>query len=65
VDRVGAGDAFTAGLLHGLLQGRPERALDYAVAMASLKHTVRGDALAITPGELERVAAGQTREIRR
>lgn len=65
VDRVGAGDAFSAGLLHGLLQGRPERALDYAVAMASLKHTVRGDALAITPEELERVAAGQTREIRR
>jgi 2-dehydro-3-deoxygluconokinase len=65
VDRVGAGDAFTAGLLYGLLEGRPDRALDYAVAMASLKHAVRGDGLTTTPEELERVATGQLREIRR
>jgi 2-dehydro-3-deoxygluconokinase len=65
IDRVGAGDAFTAGLLYGLLEGRPQRALDYAVAMASLKHSLRGDAIITTPEELERVASGQARDIRR
>lgn len=30
VDRIGSGDGFTAGLIHGLLAGRsPERALAY------------------------------------
>lgn len=65
VDRVGAGDAFTAGLLYGLLEGREDRALDYALAMAALKHSVRGDTLSTTPEELERVASRQVRDIRR
>ncbi len=65
VDRVGAGDAFTAGLLYALLQGRAEQALDYALAMAALKHGVRGDTLTTTSEELECVASRQLRDIRR
>jgi 2-dehydro-3-deoxygluconokinase len=65
VDRVGAGDAFCAGLLHALLDGRGERALDYGLAMAALKHGVRGDTLATTPEELERAAARQVSDVRR
>jgi 2-dehydro-3-deoxygluconokinase len=44
VDRIGAGDAFAAGLLHGLLRNMSdEAALDFAVAAACLKHSMPGD----------------------
>lgn len=65
IDRVGAGDAFTAGLLHAWLDGRRERALDFALAMAALKHSVRGDTLITSAEELERVASREARGIRR
>lgn len=65
VDRVGAGDAFTAGFLYATLTGREERALDYGLALAALKHSVPGDTLLTTPEEVERVVTRQIREIRR
>ncbi len=44
VDRIGGGDAFAAGLLHGFLRGFDEQAvLDFAIAAACLKHSVPGD----------------------
>ena len=44
VDRVGAGDAFAAGLIYAILDGRaPDAALEFAVAASCLKHTIRGD----------------------
>lgn len=44
VDRIGSGDAFAAGLLHGLITGIHEPGtLDFAVAAACLKHSVPGD----------------------
>ena len=44
VDRIGGGDAFAAGLLHGLLRGMDDAAtLDFAIAAACLKHSVPGD----------------------
>jgi len=44
VDRIGSGDAFAAGLLHGLSTGLHEPGtLDFAVAAACLKHSVPGD----------------------
>lgn len=44
VDRVGGGDAFAAGFLHGILSGREmESALEFAVAAAAIKHTIPGD----------------------
>jgi 2-dehydro-3-deoxygluconokinase len=52
VDRIGTGDAFTAGVLHGAVSGNwdIERALDMAV----LKHYVAGDFSAITPKALDK-----------
>lgn len=64
-DRIGAGDAFTAGFLYGWLEGRREQALDYGLAMAALKHSVPGDTLATTRDEVERVMARGDRGIRR
>ncbi len=44
VDRIGGGDAFAAGLLHGLANGADDQnMLDFAVAAACLKHTIPGD----------------------
>lgn len=44
VDRVGSGDAFAAGLIHGLLtMPAQEEALEFAVAASALKHTIPGD----------------------
>ncbi len=66
VDRIGAGDAFAAGVLHGLFSGRGE---DYAVrfgaAAAGLKHTIPGDFNLATLGDVEAALAGGGVSVRR
>lgn len=43
-DRLGGGDAFAAGCLHGIMKGMGyEKALEFGLAAAALKHTVNGD----------------------
>jgi 2-dehydro-3-deoxygluconokinase len=44
VDRIGAGDAFAAGVLHGLLKPWPdEQTLAFGLAAAAFKHSIPGD----------------------
>ena len=44
VDRIGTGDAFAAGVLHGGLSGMSSAdALHFGVAAACLKHSLPGD----------------------
>lgn len=44
VDRIGTGDAFAAGVLHGLHTGLdPEHALRFGLAAGAFKHSVPGD----------------------
>jgi len=43
VDRLGAGDSFTAGFLWGYLQKDIAKAVSYGVAYSALKHSVPGD----------------------
>jgi 2-dehydro-3-deoxygluconokinase len=44
VDRIGAGDAFAAGVLHALASDMSEAAsLDFGLAAACLKHSIPGD----------------------
>lgn len=44
VDRIGTGDAFAAGVLHGGLAGlAAQAALEFGVAAACLKHSLPGD----------------------
>ncbi|HET9016552.1 MAG TPA: sugar kinase [Thermomicrobiaceae bacterium] len=57
VDRVGAGDAFAAGFLHGYLDGDVARALRLGVGLAALKMTVRGDLAVVSAHELAALAA--------
>jgi 2-dehydro-3-deoxygluconokinase len=58
VDRFGAGDAFTAGLLWGLLQGFEDGdALRAATALASLKCGILGDLARFGRSDVEAVMA--------
>ncbi len=54
VDRIGGGDAFAAGVLHGLLSGASnQQALDYGIACGCLKHAQPGDFSLATVGDLD------------
>jgi 2-dehydro-3-deoxygluconokinase len=53
VDRIGAGDAFAAGVLHGLIGGAGEaQAVKDGLALAVLKHSQPGDAALFTAADL-------------
>lgn len=59
VDRVGGGDSFAGGLIHGLLTKNDfKKALDFAVAASALKHTVFGDFNLVSEKEVETLLAG-------
>ena len=59
VDRVGSGDAFSAGLIYGLLNlGGPAEALEFAVAASCLKHTIPGDLPLLGAAEVKALMAG-------
>jgi 2-dehydro-3-deoxygluconokinase len=59
VDRVGAGDAFAAGLIYGLLQNMPdEDALNFATGASCLKHSISGDYNRVSITEVERLVKG-------
>jgi 2-dehydro-3-deoxygluconokinase len=65
VDRLGAGDALAAGLIHGLLDDDLKKGLDYGAALGALKHTIPGDLPWITKEEVEAAIQGQGLGIRR
>ena len=59
VDRVGAGDSFAAGVIHGLLTYKdPQQAIEFAVAASALKHTIPGDFNHVSVKEVETLMAG-------
>ncbi len=61
VDRIGTGDAFTAGLIHALsspeLQS-PQNAIDFATAAGCLAHSIEGDFNFSTREEIEALMRG-------
>lgn len=60
VDRVGAGDAFTAGIIYGELNKMPaQKQLDFAVAAGCLKHTIEGDFNMVSADEVMALADGE------
>jgi 2-dehydro-3-deoxygluconokinase len=62
VDRVGTGDAFAAGLIHGLRKNKnnSQTALHFAAAASCLKHGIPGDFNAVSVSEVEALMAGET-----
>lgn len=59
IDRIGGGDSFSGGVIHGLLT-KPNQgeALEFAVAASALKHTINGDFNLVSASEVESLAGG-------
>ena len=65
VDRIGAGDAFAAGILHGLRAELDLESIVHAgLALACLKHSLPGDASLFSVRDIEAFLAGE-RDVRR
>jgi len=60
VNRLGAGDAFAAGLLYGMIGGSLPDGLRYANAMAALKLTIPENIPLVNKAEVERLVAGDS-----
>ena len=59
IDRVGGGDSFSGGLIHGMLTYKDQaKALEFAVAASALKHTIPGDFNIVSVSEVESLAGG-------
>lgn len=67
LDRLGAGDAFAAGLLDGWLDGEVEAGMARGAALASLALGLRGDLVATNRAELDRMlqASAEMSDVRR
>ncbi len=65
VDRVGAGDAFVAGLIWGLLDGSLELGLERGLAMSALKMTLHGDLFRLDAADVIALLASEGREVGR
>ena len=59
IDRIGGGDSFSGGIIHGLLTKKTQgEALEFAVAASALKHTINGDFNLVYEAEVESLAGG-------
>ena len=59
VDRVGGGDSFCGGLIHGLVNGWSDKdALEFAVAASGLKQTIPGDMNMVNEKEVMQIVKG-------
>lgn len=66
IDRIGAGDAFAAGVLHGMLcDEAPERWLALGQAAACLKHSLPGDCFTLGPQALAEFLAEGGLDVKR
>lgn len=60
VDRIGAGDAFMAGLIYGwLVKNDDQQALEFATAACAWKHSVEGDVNIASAAEIESLVRGE------
>jgi 2-dehydro-3-deoxygluconokinase len=66
VDRIGAGDAFSAGLIVSRLgNGGWEDAVRFATAASALKHSIPGDFCLVTRAEVEQLLRGTSLRVSR
>ena len=65
VDRIGAGDAFAAGILHGLRSGLAlDATVQAGLALTCLKHSLPGDSSLFSQRDIDAFLAGE-RDVRR
>lgn len=66
LDRIGAGDSFVAGLIHGLLVEKDaQKAVDLGAAHGALAMTTPGDTSMATLPEVEKLASGGDAKVQR
>jgi Sugar kinases, ribokinase family len=66
VDRIGGGDAFAAGVLHGLVRGwEPERTIRFGLAAGCLKHSIPGDFNLVSETDVEALVGEGRYDVRR
>jgi 2-dehydro-3-deoxygluconokinase len=66
VDRIGAGDAFSGGLIVSRLENRGwDDAVRFATAASALKHSIPGDFCLVTRAEVEQLLRGTSLRVSR
>jgi 2-dehydro-3-deoxygluconokinase len=66
VDRIGAGDAFSAGLIVARLEDQGwDEAVKFATAMSALKHSIPGDFCLVTRREVDQLLHGASLRVSR
>ena len=65
VDRLGAGDAFTAGLIYGWLKNDLQLGLKFGIATSAMKMGMMGDYFWAGKDEVEQVIKSHGRDVRR
>jgi 2-dehydro-3-deoxygluconokinase len=62
IDKIGGGDAFSAGLIYGMTSGKSlQDTIDFAAAAACYKHTIEGDMIAANVADIDWVARSDGR----
>ncbi|MFD1415820.1 sugar kinase [Oceanobacillus jeddahense] len=65
-DRIGAGDAYTSGILHGELSDyTPEKTVEFAAAAGMLACTIVGDTPMSTEAEISAAMSGTVGDVKR
>ena len=66
IDRIGAGDAFSAGLIVSRLENRDwDDAVRFATAASALKHSIPGDFCLVTRAEVDQLLRGASLRVSR
>jgi 2-dehydro-3-deoxygluconokinase len=66
VDRIGAGDAFSAGLILSRLENKSwDDTVRFATAVSALKHSIPGDFCLVTRAEVEQLLRGASLRVSR
>ena len=66
VDRIGAGDAFSGGLIVGRLENRGwDEVVRFATATSALKHSIPGDFCLVTRNEVDQLLRGASLRVSR
>ena len=66
LDRVGGGDSFTAGVLHGILKDmRNEEIIEFGTCASVLKHSIRGDINLVSKSDIESLMKSGIENIKR
>lgn len=56
IERVGSGDAFVSGVIYSIMKEKTlKEVIDFGVASATLKCTIKGDSMIVTPRDVEKI----------